>query len=90
MTAQNFFPLDATVDGTPRVAVHFFGLLKPEEKELPVSTGFTLAIRRAKALGGRAYRGADLGGCVAIPGYLQQVEEKVSNLLKEAKTYEID
>ena len=85
MKNENFYTLSSE---QPRTAVHFFGLLKEEEKSLPVSIAYTLAIKRAKVLDGKAYRGAHLGGCVAIPGHLQQVQEKVSNLLRIAKTYE--
>ena len=72
------------INGNGRYIVHFLNLLTQSEKDLPYDFGrphykFNIALRRAKTLGGKTYRGKDYAGGIVF----QSVNNK--SLEKEIK-----
>lgn len=61
--------------GNPRYVVHFMSLLSDKDWDsLPqglsqISDGYALAIKKAKKIGGKAYRGKDFGGGIVFQSY---------------------
>lgn len=53
--------------GNPRYVIHFLKLLTSKEiNNLSIFEGYDLAIKKAKKLGGKRYRGKDFGGGIVF------------------------
>jgi hypothetical protein len=58
------------VNGNPRYVVHFYDLLNEgERKGLDVLQSFDLAVKKARKVGGKIYRGKDFGGGIVFQSY---------------------
>ena len=58
------------INGNPRFVVHFLGLLNEGEGEgLGVLERFDLALKKARKVGGKMYRGKDFGGGIVFQSY---------------------
>jgi hypothetical protein len=58
------------VNGNPRYVVHFYDLLKDGEGEgLPILEKYELAVKKARKVGGKIYRGKDFGGGIVFQSY---------------------
>ena len=58
MKTAEFTQVNNDMYGNPRYVTHFFSLLKEEEQTL---SNYDLAVKRAKKIGGKKYRGSDFG-----------------------------
>ena len=58
------------INGNPRFVVHFPALLNEGEgKGLDVLQRFELALKKARKVGGKMYRGKDFGGGIVFQSY---------------------
>jgi hypothetical protein len=68
------------VNGNPRYVVHFLDLLNEGERQgLDVLQSFDLALKKARKVGGKIYRGKDFGGGIVLQSY------NILETLKKAK-----
>jgi hypothetical protein len=68
------------VNGNPRYVVHFIDLLNEgERKGLDVLQSFDLAVKKARKVGGKVYKGKDFGGGIVFQSY------NILETLKKAK-----
>ena len=70
------------INGNPRFVVHFLGLLNEGEGEgLGVLERFDLALKKARKVGGKMYRGKDFGGGIVFQSYnIQETILKIKAL----------
>ena len=58
------------VNGNPRFVVHFYDLLRDNEGEgLTILEKFEIAVKKARKVGGKIYRGKDFGGGIVFQSY---------------------
>jgi hypothetical protein len=58
------------LNGNPRFVVHFLDLLNEGERQgLDVLQSFDLAVKKARKVGGKVYRGKDFGGGIVFQSY---------------------
>jgi hypothetical protein len=58
------------VNGNPRFVVHFHAILNQGEREgLSVLESFDLAVKKARKVGGKVYKGKDFGGGIVFQSY---------------------
>jgi hypothetical protein len=58
------------INGNPRFVVHFYYLLRDNEGEgLTILEKYELAVKKARKIGGKIYRGRDFGGCIVFQSY---------------------
>ena len=58
------------LNGNPRFVVHFYDLLNDGEGEgLTILEKFELAVKKARKVGGKIYRGKDFGGGIVFQSY---------------------
>jgi hypothetical protein len=58
------------VNGNPRFVVHFYDLLRYGEGEgLDVFEKYEIAVKKARKVGGKMYRGKDFGGGIVFQSY---------------------
>jgi hypothetical protein len=78
-TIYNWTRLNNDVNGNPRYALHFFNLLKDNEKTV---SNYSLAVKRANKIGGKKYHNKQYGGGIVFQSYsLQETETYILNLL---------
>ena len=54
------------VNGNPRYAFHFLDFLHPTEQVGSIEEQYHKALQKARKIGGKVYRGKDVGGGIAI------------------------
>ena len=80
MRTIEFTQVNNDVYGNPRYVTHFFSLLKEEEQTL---SNYSLAVKRAKKIGGKKYRGSDFGGGLVFQGWnLDGLRKRIINMLE--------
>lgn len=58
------------INGNPRYVVHFLDLLTVADTQgLDIDQKFNLALKKARKVGGKIYRGKDFGGGIVIQSY---------------------
>lgn len=72
------------INGNPRYVIHFTELLTLDEFDSftgldKISQAYALAIKKAKKIGGKAYRGKDFGGGIVFQSY--NTEELIKDIL---------
>lgn len=68
------------INGNPRYVFHFLEFLNTEEAFKPFTEMYNLAIKKAKTIGGKVYRGKDFGGGIVLQSYnigqtIKQIQE---------------
>lgn len=72
------------VNGNPRYVCHFFALLTPAEKENCDTDRYTIALLRAKKIGGKKYRNKQYCGGIVFQSYcLGETEEAIKRVLSK-------
>ena len=80
MKTIEFTRVNNDVYGNPRYVTHFFSFLKEDEQTL---SNYDLAVKRAKKLGGKKYRGNDFGGGIVFQSYnLDDLRKNIINMLE--------
>lgn len=72
------------INGNPRYVTHFSELLTLDEFDSftgidKISQAYALALKKAKKIGGKAYRGKDFGGGIVFQSF--NVEELIRDIL---------
>jgi hypothetical protein len=58
------------INGNPRFVVHFYDLLRDGEGEgLTIIEKYEFAVKKARKIGGKIYRGRDFGGGIVFQSY---------------------
>jgi hypothetical protein len=58
------------INGNPRFVVHFYDLLRDGEGEgLTILEKYEFAVKKARKIGGKIYRGRDFGGGIVFQSY---------------------
>ena len=84
VTIENFTRVNNDVNGNPRFALHFLNLLTDNEQNggKSINDMYNEAVRKAKSIGGKRYRGNDFGGCIVFQSYnLDETSKKINKLL---------
>ena len=80
MRTIEFTRVNNDVYGNPRYVTHFLSLLNEDEQTL---SNYNLAVKRAKKLGGKKYRGHDFGGGFVFQGWnLDGLRKNIINMLE--------
>lgn len=70
-----FTRINNDTNGNPRYVVHFLALCTREEIDasghewIPVSTKYSIAVKRANSIGGRKYNARSYGGGIVFQSY---------------------
>ena len=80
---ERFTRVKSDFYGNPRYVIHFMDLLTDEEKDsLKVSEMYELAVKKARKIGGKRYRGKDFGGGIVFQSYnLEETAKEIKELL---------
>ena len=79
---MNWKRVNNDIYGNPRYVCHFLALSTPEDADIPVLYRYDAAVARAKAIGGRRYRGRDFGGGIVFTSYnLQETEAAIVKIV---------
>lgn len=67
------------INGNPRYVCHFLNFVK--DSNLPLMEKFEMALKRAKEIGGKKYRGKEYGGGIVFQSYnLDSTEEAIEGI----------
>lgn len=77
-----FYKTKNDINGNPRYIIHFLYLLNQKESEgLTLDQKFNLALKKAKKIGGKQYRGKEFGGGIVFQSYnIQETILKINSL----------
>lgn len=83
ITAEDFTRVIGDMYGNPRYVIHFTDLLKDTE-DGTVEYKYEIALKRAKKLGGKIYRGKDIGGGIVFTtAGTESLSERLNKLINE-------
>jgi hypothetical protein len=79
---MEFKRINNDINGNPRFVVHFLGLLNEGEGEgLRTLEKLDLALKKARKVGGKMYRGKDFGGGIVFQSYnIQETIDKAKGV----------
>ncbi len=80
-----FTRVNNDINGNPRYVCHFTNLLNDNENFglLTIDQKYTIALKRAKQLGGRKFHNKQYGGGIIFQSYnVQELEKKIIELTK--------
>ena len=85
-TKNDFKRVNNDVYGNPRYVIHFMDLLTDEEKDsLKVSEMYELAVKKARKIGGKRYRGKDFGGGIVFQSYnMEETAKNINDILNKS------
>lgn len=66
---QHFTRIDNDANGNPRYVCHYTHLSTPIDRDADVSQRYTLALARARAIGGKKYHTKKYGGGIVFQSY---------------------
>jgi len=66
---KHFTRIDNDVNGNPRYVCHYIHLSSPVDRDADASQRYTLALARARAIGGRKYHTKGYGGGIVFQTY---------------------
>ena len=81
----NFERVNNDFYGNPRYEIHFQAFLRDDENIMSLGNSYSLALNRAKSIGGTAYKGKEYGGGIVFQSYnlkdtARQIEETLYTL----------
>jgi hypothetical protein len=77
----NFYRLDNDVNGNPRYVCHFLNFIKQGEACYDIASGYIIALKRSRVLGGRKFHNKQFGGGIVLQSFnLQETAEKIVNI----------
>jgi hypothetical protein len=81
-----FTKVNIDSNGNPRYVCHFLNLLTKKENDnydLSVSEKYSIALSRAKKIGGKKFHNKQYGGGIVFQSYnIQDTEKSINELLK--------
>lgn len=70
------------INGNPRFVFHFLAFLGTETGT--IEERFNIALKKARTLGGKAYKGKDFGGGIVLQSYnIEETLKRVKRLTEE-------
>lgn len=69
ITPDNFTRIKNDVNGNPRQVCHYLYLRAPVDRDAEVTQQYTLAINRARPLGGKKFHNKQYGGGIVFSSY---------------------
>lgn len=77
-----FTRVNSDTNGNPRYVCHFLEFIKDSEFNLSIDEKYTLALKRAKQLGGRKFHNKQYGGGIVFQSYnIKDTERKILELV---------
>jgi len=84
ISADDFTRINNNTNGNPRYVIHFLRLLTADEKwntPMSIDQKYTLALKKAKTLGGKKYSNKAYGGGIAFESYnIENLINRLNNL----------
>jgi hypothetical protein len=76
---MEFTKINNDINGNPRYVSHFLNFITDKESEgLTLDQKYNLAVKKAKKIGGKIYRGKSFGGGIVFQSYnIQETLKKV-------------
>ena len=69
ITPDSFTRINNDTNGNPRYVCHFTHLSSPVDVDADVSQRYTLALARARAIGGKRFHNKQYGGGIVFQSY---------------------
>jgi hypothetical protein len=86
MEKINFTRVNNDVNGNPRYVCHFLRLLTDEESnnyDISLDEKYSIALLRAKKIGGRKFHNKQYGGGIVFQSYnIQETEEAINKTIE--------
>lgn len=71
------------INGNPRFVFHFLAFLGNEEGY--ILDRYKIAVKKAKKIGGKAYKGKDFGGGIVLQSYnIEETIQRIQRLAEES------
>ena len=84
ISPDDFTRINNNTNGNPRYVIHFLNILSPAERwntPLSIDQKYALALKKAKAAGGKKYHNKAYGGGIAFESYnIQDLINKLNSL----------
>jgi hypothetical protein len=77
---QHFTRINNDVNGNPRYVCHYTRLSTPIDRDADVSERYTLALARARSIGGRKFHNKQYGGGIVFQSY--SIDETCNSINK--------
>ena len=78
---SHFTRINNDVNGNPRYVCHYIRLSAPVDRDADISERYTLALARARSIGGRKYHTKKYGGGIVFQSYnLQNTCDSINKL----------
>lgn len=98
ITTDDFTKISNDVNGNPRYVCHFLRFIKDADKAdlnaqrhphtSKLSKEYSLALSRAKTIGGRKFHNKQYGGGIVFQSYnLQDTCNRINELINQSKSY---
>ena len=79
---SHFTRIDNDTNGNPRYVCHYTHLSSPVDRDADISERYTLALARARSIGGRKFHNKQYGGGIVFQSYnLQDTCNRIHKLL---------
>ena len=79
---MEFKRINNDINGNPRFVFHFLAFLGTEEGT--IEERFNIALKKARRLGAKAYKGKDFGGGIVLQSYnIEKTIESINRLAEE-------
>ena len=79
---SNFMHIDNDTNGNPRYVCHYAHFSSPVDRDADVSERYSLALARARTIGGKKYHTKQYGGGIVFQSYnLQNTCDSINKLI---------
>ena len=79
----SFTRINNDTNGNPRYVCHFLNILNEKEQNLNINEKYSLAIKKAKTIGGKKYHNKKYGGGLVFQTYnIETLEKSILELTK--------
>ena len=79
---MEFKRINNDLNGNPRFVFHFLAFLGTETGT--IEERFNIALKKARNLGGKAYKGKDFGGGIVLQSYnIEETIQRINRLAEE-------
>lgn len=79
----SFTRINNDTNGNPRYVCHFLNILNEKEQNLDINEKYSLAIKKAKTIGGKKYNNKKYGGGLVFQSYnIDSLEALILDLAK--------
>ena len=80
---MQFKRINNDINGNPRFVFHFLAFLGNEQGY--ILDRYKIAVKKAKKIGGKAYKGKDFGGGIVLQSYnIEETIQRIQSLAEES------